>query len=223
MSAIAFRSSRGITPPVGFCGELSTTILVRSLRRSRNRFRSKEKPRLSSSGIGTGVAPQKPDHRFVNREAGVGVDHFVARLQQRQHGEEDDRLAAGDHRDVLRAHLNSAGARDVGGDGLAQFGLALGRTVMGPALVERLLGRFDDVRAVWGNRARRSPGESRCAPALPAPGRAPARRKPIRCRCGTFCSASFIAAAPSLRILLPAYLIAPGMGGAEAILAQRHG
>ena len=51
--------TRGITPPVGFCGELSTTILVRSVSRCANRSRSKEKPRLSSSGMGTGVAPQK--------------------------------------------------------------------------------------------------------------------------------------------------------------------
>ena len=55
-------------------------------------------------------------------------------------------LPPGTTRHVLRAHLNAAGARDVRGDGFAQFGLALGGTVVGPALVERLLGGFDDVR-----------------------------------------------------------------------------
>jgi hypothetical protein len=57
MSAIARMSSSGITPPVGFCGEFSTNILVRSLGLSRSRFRSNEKPRLSTSGMATGVAP----------------------------------------------------------------------------------------------------------------------------------------------------------------------
>jgi hypothetical protein len=46
-------------PPVGLAGELRTTILVRSVSFSRNVSRSKEKPRLSTSGIGTGVAPRK--------------------------------------------------------------------------------------------------------------------------------------------------------------------
>ena len=58
-SAITARSSRGITPPVGFCGELITTILVRGVSRAAKRSTSKEKPRLSSSGMGTGVAPLK--------------------------------------------------------------------------------------------------------------------------------------------------------------------
>ncbi len=42
-----------------FCGELSTSIFVLEGRgRSRSTFRSKEKARLSSSGMGTGVAPR---------------------------------------------------------------------------------------------------------------------------------------------------------------------
>ena len=41
------------------------------------------------------------DHRFVDREAGIGVDDLVAGLEQGQHGEEDDGLAAGD--DARRA------------------------------------------------------------------------------------------------------------------------
>jgi hypothetical protein len=46
-------------PPVGLAGELSTTIFVRSDSFRSNSSRSNEKPRLSTSGIGTGVAPRK--------------------------------------------------------------------------------------------------------------------------------------------------------------------
>ena len=46
---------------------------------------------------------------------------------------------------MLRAHLNAAGARNVRGDGFAQFGLSLGGAVVGPTLVERLLGGLDYV------------------------------------------------------------------------------
>ena len=92
---------------------------------------------------GSGAA--EADHRFVDGESGVRVDDFVARLEQGQHGEEDDGLAAGDDGYMLRAHLNAAGARNVRGDGFAQFGLPLGGAVVGPTLVERLLGGFDDM------------------------------------------------------------------------------
>jgi hypothetical protein len=40
-------------------GELSTTIFVRDDNFDSNTSRSKEKPRLSTRGIGTGVAPRK--------------------------------------------------------------------------------------------------------------------------------------------------------------------
>ncbi len=54
-----FRSSFGITPPVGFAGELRTIIFVRGDSFASKVSRSNEKPRLSTSGIGTGVAPRK--------------------------------------------------------------------------------------------------------------------------------------------------------------------
>jgi hypothetical protein len=46
---------------------------------------------------------------------------------------------------MLRAHLNATGAGDVGGDGLAEIGLALGRAIVGPALVKRIFGGVYDV------------------------------------------------------------------------------
>ena len=45
------------------------------------------------------------------------------------------------------ADMNAARAADIRGHGFAQFGIALRGTVMRPALVERLLGRFDDMCA----------------------------------------------------------------------------
>ena len=93
-----------------------------------------------------GLRAEEVDHRFVDREAGIRVDDFVARLEQREHGEEDDRLAARHHRDMLRPDLDAARPRDIRRDRLAQLGKALRRAVVRPAVVQRLFGRFDDVR-----------------------------------------------------------------------------
>ena len=41
------------------------------------------------------LGAEEVDHRFVNGEAGIGIDDLVAFFHQRQHGEEDDGLAAG--------------------------------------------------------------------------------------------------------------------------------
>ena len=46
-------------PPVGFAGELRMTIFVFGDSFCWKVSRSKEKPRLSTSGTGTGVAPRK--------------------------------------------------------------------------------------------------------------------------------------------------------------------
>ena len=47
---------------------------------------------------------------------------------------------------MLWPNRNPAGPRNVRGDGFSQLGVALRRAVMRPALVERFLGRFHDVR-----------------------------------------------------------------------------
>ncbi len=46
---------------------------------------------------------------------------------------------------MLRAYRNAARARNVGGDGFAQFGLALRGSVMSPTSVERIFGGLDDM------------------------------------------------------------------------------
>ena len=95
MSAIARMSSGGITPPVGFCGELRTSIFVSVDQAVAQQVEIEGEAALFDQRNRHRRRAQEADHRFVNRESGIGIDHFVARLEQRQHGEEDDRLAAG--------------------------------------------------------------------------------------------------------------------------------
>ena len=61
------------------------------------------------------------DHRFIDWEARVRIDDFVARLAERDDREVHDRLRAGSHDDLLRRDLNAARLGDVGGDGLPQL------------------------------------------------------------------------------------------------------
>ncbi len=62
---------------------------------------------------------EEANHGAVNGKAGIGIHHFIAGLEQREHGEEDDGFAAGDHANMLRAGLDASGARYVLGDGFA--------------------------------------------------------------------------------------------------------
>jgi hypothetical protein len=57
-----------------------------------------------------GPGAEKPDHGFIDGETGIGINHFIARLDERQQGEEHDRLAARHHGDVARLDRNAAGA-----------------------------------------------------------------------------------------------------------------
>ena len=54
-----FRSAFGITPPVGLPGEFRITSFVFGDRLFSKVSRSNEKPRSSTSGIGTRTAPRK--------------------------------------------------------------------------------------------------------------------------------------------------------------------
>src|SRR5664279_40588 len=58
-------------------------------------------------------------------------------------GQPELREAIAAHISRTRAHLNAARAGTVGGDGLAQDGLALRGSIVSPTVVERLLGGFD--------------------------------------------------------------------------------
>ncbi len=55
-----------------------------------------------------GLATDKINHRFINREARIRVDDLVARVDQRQNREEDNRLAARDDNHFFRRNLDAA-------------------------------------------------------------------------------------------------------------------
>ena len=93
-------SARASTPPVGFCGELRMISLVRPVMRAASLPASMAKSRSSRERNGNRFAAGVFDHRLVDGEAGVGIDDLVAIVDQRQHGEEDDGLAAGDDHDL---------------------------------------------------------------------------------------------------------------------------
>ena len=165
MSAIAATSSAGITPPVGFCGEFRISSLVRSARAVPKQVQVEGKAALFHQRHRHGRRAHESDHRFVDREAGVRVDDLVAGLEQRQHGEEDDRLAAGhDARRARGPTVDAARARDVGRDGVAQLGLGprWGRSASSPRRAPAW--RLRRCGAEWGNPARRFPGGRCCVP-----------------------------------------------------------
>jgi len=85
------------------------------------------------------------DHRFVDGETRVGVDHLIAGLCQGQEGEEHDRLGARCDHHVFGPGVDAPALGDVAGDGLAQGGDAGGRRVVGVALAQGTHGSLDDV------------------------------------------------------------------------------
>src|SRR5215218_10109877 len=94
-------TSSGVsTPPVGLAGELRITSRVRSLRPARNSSRSKRNSFSWRSGTKTGRPPTIVDHRLVDREGGVGYQDLLTVVDEREDGEEHDRLAARRHDDL---------------------------------------------------------------------------------------------------------------------------
>ncbi len=106
---------------------------------------SSEKSLLFAQLNRHGAPAHVMNHRLVNREAGVGINDFVAFIDERQDGEEDDGLAAGNDHDFVGRDLHATGSADVFGEGLAQFGLAGGGAVVRPAAAHRVGAGFDHV------------------------------------------------------------------------------
>ena len=94
---------------------------------------------------GYGLAAHVVDHRLVDGETRIGIDNLIAFIDQRQDGVEHDGLSAGDNHHFIGRDRDAARAAYVIGNGLAQSGQAGGGTVMGPALVQRIHGRFHHV------------------------------------------------------------------------------
>src|SRR5271166_3695947 len=94
---------------------------------------------------GNSFRAQEVDHRLVNREAGIGIDDLVSLFHQREHGEEDNRFAAGNDHDFIGADLDATRTGDLCRDGLAQLRQARRRSVMGIALAQSVHSGLDDV------------------------------------------------------------------------------
>jgi hypothetical protein len=79
-------------------------------------------------------AADVPDHRLVDREAGIGIEDLVAFVHEGEDHEEHDRLGAGRDHHHLGRRAHAAPPRRVLCDRLPQLGQAGGRTVVrGPA------------------------------------------------------------------------------------------
>ena len=87
----------------------------------------------------------KADDRFVDREAGVGVENLGAGLAEHHQGEEHGRLAARHDQHGRRIDLDPAMAQDVRRHGLAQPGHAGRRGIAVMAVGERPRRRLDDM------------------------------------------------------------------------------
>jgi hypothetical protein len=77
------------------------------------------------------------------------MDHFVAGLDHRHHGEEHDWLSAGNDDDLFCADPDVPRPRDVGRNRLAEVRESARRSVSRPPFVERALACLDDVRWRW--------------------------------------------------------------------------
>ena len=97
--------------------------------------------------VGRGGAAQVLDLRFVDREAGVRVEHLLAGVHDRLQELRDDGLASGHHDDVVGGQLDAATRPEVLGEGLAQLRDAGAGAVTRAAVGDRLVHRLDDVRS----------------------------------------------------------------------------
>src|SRR5207253_2083144 len=85
------------------------------------------------------------DHRLVDWKTGIRIDHFIARFNQCEHREKDDRFTARNHAYMLLSYSYMPSKRDVLRYRFPQFRQTLGRPVMCPALIERLFACLDYV------------------------------------------------------------------------------
>src|SRR5580698_1658038 len=85
------------------------------------------------------------DHRLVDGKTGIGIDDLVAHIRQRQNRKENNWLSAGDDDHPIARDIDSATARNILGNGLAQLGQSCRRTVVSPSCLEGFDPGFDDV------------------------------------------------------------------------------
>src|ERR1041384_3048309 len=87
----------------------------------------------------------KLDRRFVDREPGVGINHFVALVDARKNCEEHDGFCAGGDNDLLGLDLDAARRRDMPGNRRSRLGKARSGAVVRETVVKRLLRRLLDI------------------------------------------------------------------------------
>ena len=103
----------------------------------------------------TGVPPASAHHVGIADPVGRGDDHLVAGVQRGEERVEQHLLAAGGDDDLVGGVVEAVLAGELGGDGAAELGDALGRGVAGLAAVDGGLGGVADVARACRSRARR--------------------------------------------------------------------
>jgi len=76
------------------------------------------------------LALQEIDHRFIDGKTRIGIDDFVAGIDQGSQGKIDDGLAPGHDHHVVGTDIDTAIASNVLGENLSHIGHAGGGTVM---------------------------------------------------------------------------------------------
>ena len=71
---------------------------------------------------GNGNAAQAEGDGRISGEAGIGIEDFVAGIDERHHGQEEGDFAAGSEDDVVGGDIEIARVVEIAGDGLAQGG-----------------------------------------------------------------------------------------------------
>ncbi len=145
-SARARRVFSSYTAPVGLQGD---TMRIRRVRGVMARATASGSTTKLSSGrdtTGTGRGARQLGDLGVAHPVGRREDDLVALVEHSVKGVEDDLLGAGAHHDLAGRDLEAVGLGEPGCHRLAQLGRALHLGVLCRAAIERLLGRFLDVR-----------------------------------------------------------------------------
>ncbi len=120
---------------------------MRGVMRESNSSSGGEREAVSGAErIGDRGGPREIDHRFVDGEAGVGIQDLGAGVAEHQRGERHRHLAAGHDDDLAGRDLHAEPPRRVGGDRLAQRGDAARGRVAVVAVAEGPARGLDDVR-----------------------------------------------------------------------------
>ena len=77
---------------------------------------------FSSRPKGTALRAEAAGERGIDRKAGIGIENFVAGLDEGHHGERESHLAAGRDEDFFAGNFQAASALQICGDGVRKSG-----------------------------------------------------------------------------------------------------